>query len=135
MTKKIKPSLVEVPKNVAALNPFDPENINARLYHQVSLLLGQLEQKGARTDEITIRERIAALTAIGRLQIVFAALRKGRTNDPGRGATARKYESAFTHAGGRRKADAGSAATAAAADLEPDDWFERGDDEGDAASH
>lgn len=66
---------------------------------------------------LTTRERIAALTAIARVQTVFAALR-GHADEPERGAAVRKYSAAFQRpaadAGHRRKASSRSAAIAAA---------------------
>ena len=106
------------PSNVVKLNVFDPEQVNIRLYKQVSALLKQLEDK----KTITLRERIAALMAIGRLQQLFANMRKGEFSDPSRsGATVRKYQSAFSHAAGRGETDSGSAE---ATDPAGDDWFE-----------
>jgi hypothetical protein len=108
--------------NVISFNPFDPEDVNKRLYMQVSVLLSQIEDRDSRI-KITMRERIAALIAIGRLQQVFAALRKANPHDPNRGAQVRKYATAFApDAARRRKAGAGSDDSA-----EPHDWFERDD--------
>lgn len=110
------------PGKVIDFNPFDPEQVNARLYHQVSALLAQIEEKDSRS-KITIRERVQALVAIGRLQQVFAALRKASPHDSTRGATVKKYATAFSaHAAGRRDAPAGPCAWS---DSEPGDWFER----------
>lgn len=93
----------------------DPKNINSRLYNQVSALLDQLENDG----DITMRERIAALMAIGRIQTIFLALRlKDKPDDPTAGSTVRKYSSAFqAHDTRRRKA---TARANAAAESEPD---------------
>lgn len=101
----------------------DPFNIRSRLYTQVSELLFQLENG---CDEITTRERIAALAAIGRLEVIFTALReKESLHDPGRGSAVRKYATAFKAHGARRGAktagDSGpDLATAAAAAAEDD---------------
>lgn len=106
---------------VIDINPLDPEQINSRLYRQVSELLKQLEDKD---EDITIRERIAALVAIGRLQQVFAALRKAAPSDQNRGSTVKKYATAFSNAAGGRDTHAGPCAWS---DSEPGDWFERGE--------
>jgi hypothetical protein len=70
----------------------DPLAINARLYRQVSELLTQLE-KG--DGKVTLKERIAALVACGRLQTIFMGLRKEKTGEPDAGRSVRKYENAF----------------------------------------
>ena len=78
----------------------DPKNINARLYNQVSALLDQLE-----SEEISLKERVAALVAIGRLQTIFLNLRLKGEKDESAGSTVRKYASAFqAHDARRRKA-------------------------------
>lgn len=106
----------------------DPLNVNIRLYKQLSQLLDDLDNDG----DITTRERIAALTAIARIQIAFMALRKESKDDPNAGSAVRKYAGAFEkNASRRNKKRAGSAA----AEPEPD-AFESGDwddDGGDAA--
>ena len=87
----------------------DPKNINARLYNQVSHLLDQLETG----DTVTLKERIAALVAIGRIQTIFLNLRlKGDKDEPAEGSSIRKYTTAFqAHDTRRRKAVARAAAT------------------------
>jgi hypothetical protein len=109
--------------NVVAFNPFDPEDVNKRLYMQVSALLTQLEERESRA-KITMRERIAALVAVGRLQQVFAALRKANPHDPNRGAQVRKYAGAFSNEPRRRAA---AARPGDGTEPSPDDWFERDD--------
>jgi hypothetical protein len=100
----------------------DPSNVNARLYQQVSRLLAQLEEKD---DTITLKERVAALIAIGRLQQMFIAMRKGIDHDAERaGSAVQKYSTAFSANAARRgKEDVGPALD----DPEPDDWFESDD--------
>jgi hypothetical protein len=117
----------------------DPKQVNARLYNQISLLLDDLEAPPVKKrgklkpgedpyeDRISMRERIAALTAIGRIQTILLALREqGSPDERVAGAAVRKYSAAFKDAGGRRKARRGAAAELAAA--EPAD-AEFGDDE------
>lgn len=80
----------------------DPLQIKARLYTQIGELLHQLE--GATDEPITVRERIAALVAIGRLQDLL--IEKGKDEDENAGSAVRKYQNAFTKNGsrGRKKA-------------------------------
>lgn len=116
------PTTKASPGKVVDFNPFDPEQVNTRLYHQVSALLAQIEEKDSRS-KITIRERVQALVAIGRLQQVFAALRKASPHDSTRGATVKKYATAFSaNATGRGDAHPRSGTRA---EPEPTDWFER----------
>jgi len=84
-------------------NPRDPLDVNTRLYHHISKLLDELDKRNAH-ENVTLRERIAAIIAIGRLQIMFMGLRKEAKDDHITGSTVRKYTSAFkTHDTGRRK--------------------------------
>lgn len=98
----------------------DPKSINARLYNQVSELLTQLE-----TGDVAIKERIAALVAIGRLQTIFLNLRlKGEKDESAAGSSVRKYSTAFqAHDARRRKALAGSDDT----DADGDDFIDLDD--------
>lgn len=85
----------------------DPLQINARLYRQVGELLSQLEEK----ENITLKERVSALIAVGRLQTIFAGLRKEKVEDHDAGNSVRKYSAAFkAHDVSRRAALARSAA-------------------------
>jgi len=71
----------------------DPKNINSRLYNQVHLMLEQLEGD---EEKITLKERIAALIAVARIQTVFVALRKEKTGDDAIvGSKVRKYAGSF----------------------------------------
>jgi len=118
------------PSNVVTLNPFDPDQVNQRLYKQVSALLQQLEEKDSRS-KVTMRERIAALIAVGRIQQLFIAMRKA-SGDVGSGSTVKKYTATFADAAGRRAADARrDAKRDIAAESEPSDWFERAEREDD----
>lgn len=102
----------------------DPKSINARLYNQVSELLTQLETG----EHVTLKERIAALVAIGRMQVIFLNLRlKDKADDTAAGSTVRKYTTAFqAHDARRRKAVAGSA------DADGDDPLDLGEFDDDA---
>lgn len=96
----------------------DPKNVNSRLYNQIDALLTQLETG----EHITLKERVAALIAVGRLQLVFAALRKGdKADEPAAGSAVRKYAQAFSANDTRRRKAPARRAAAAAATREPDD--------------
>jgi hypothetical protein len=105
--------------NVVPLNAFDPDQVNARLYKQVSVLLKQLETEG---EELPIKERIAAMMAIGRLQDLFGKMRKGQ-GDVGAGSNVRKYEGTFASNAGRGRENGGGDE----AEPDGDDWFEQSD--------
>lgn len=79
----------------------DPLRVNERLYDQIDKLLEQLENPG--DTKIALKERVAALIAIGRLQIMFVGLRKEKSPDVATGSAVRKYAAAFTHAPRGRK--------------------------------
>lgn len=71
----------------------DPLQVNARLYRQIARLLDQLEEAD---KDITMPQRINALIAVGRIQIMFATLRKREADDPRTaGSTVRRYSAAF----------------------------------------
>jgi hypothetical protein len=98
----------------------DPQNVNGRLYRQLDALLTALEK----TPNIGIRDRIAALVAIGRIQTLMIGLRKEGMDGPGAGSAVRKYASAFSpHAARRRAPDRGPAGLAT-----PDDDDDYGED-------
>ena len=105
----------------AQVRNFDPQNINMRLYNQVSALLTQLEEG----EHITLKERYMALVAIGRIQTIFVALRKEKLDEPGRGSAVRKYAKAF-QAHDARGRKAASRPTPEPEPSEPDIW---GDDD------
>lgn len=88
----------------------DPLRVNERLYNQIAKLLDQLEA-GDVENEITIPQRINALIAVGRVQIMFANLRKAAANESGDpGSEVRKYSQAFSKTHGARRGKAGSGA-------------------------
>ena len=103
----------------------DPANINGRLYRQLDLVLEGLEDPN-RDTKVTLKERIAALIAIARIQIAFVGMRKEKFDDPERGASVRKYATAFKNDPGRGKKRAGSAQPQPGPEPD-DDWFERDD--------
>ena len=118
----------------------DPCNINGRLYNQMDKLLSQLER--ADDEHITLKERVAALMALARIQVAFVGLRKEKIPDEHvAGSSVRKYAQAFANDARRGKAGRGAARTAVAArrpEPEPDEGLGEAlslddDDEGDAA--
>jgi hypothetical protein len=89
------------------MSNLDPLGINIRLYNQISEVLHQLETN----DHVTLKERIAALIAIGRIQVIFMGLRKEKIHDTSAGSSVRKYATAFKANDARgRKALAGKRA-------------------------
>jgi hypothetical protein len=106
----------------------DPLNINDRLYKQLGILLDQLEQKDDDDDgpRVTLKERIAALIAVGRIQTIFAGLRKlaSKQDDPDAGSSVRKYQGAFQNDPGGRKKGGRRKPPGRQPEPEPDDWFE-----------
>jgi hypothetical protein len=80
----------------------DPLNVNIRLYKQVAKLLDSLEHDDG---DLGIKERIAALIAIGRIQTIFVGLRKEHRDGAGSGSAVKKYSSAFQDVARRRKAN------------------------------
>jgi hypothetical protein len=89
--------------------PLDPLDVNGRLYRQIGALLDQLEQ----AENLGVRDRIAALVAIGRIQTMFVGLRKETKDDRSEaGSAVRKFKTAFTAAPGARKPKRGSGPTA-----------------------
>lgn len=85
----------------------DPLNINARLYKQLGKLLDDMEAAD-RDERMTMPQRIQALIAVGRIQVLFNTIRKGAIDDGSAGSTVRKYSAAFarSNAASRRKANA-----------------------------
>ena len=108
----------------------DPLNINARLYAQIGRLLDQLEAEDVEGG-ITIPQRINALIAVGRIQVIFANLRKAAANDASDpGSEVRRYSQAFSKAYGvsRSKGDSRGPEL-----VEFDSDSDDGDGSGDAA--
>lgn len=102
----------------------DPLQVNDRLYRQIARLLDQLEEED-KEGGITIPQRINALIAVGRVQIMFANLRKAAANESGDpGSEVRKYSQAFAKTNGARR----GAKHSGAGGFIPADRF--GDDDG-----
>lgn len=120
---------------MAKENLFDPLKVNLRLYRQIARLLDQLE---AKDSDITIPQRINALIAVGRVQIMFSNLRKAESrerDDTNAGSEVRKFQQAFaSRAGARRRAAGGGQSTASFGGVgEPDDGTDMGDTTGASA--
>jgi hypothetical protein len=89
------------------MSNLDPLGINVRLYNQISEILHELETN----DHVTLKERVASLLVIGRIQVIFMGLRKEKINDTSAGSSVRKYATAFkAHDARGRKALAGKRA-------------------------
>jgi hypothetical protein len=88
----------------------DPLDVNARLYRQIARLLDDLEAAD-RDERMTMPQRIAALIAVGRVQTIFANLRKNAFNDGSAGSEIKRYSAAFArqspNAASRRASGAG----------------------------
>lgn len=124
MASKPKPNL-----RVVKVQTGDPLDINARLYKQLARLLDDMEAAD-RDERMTMPQRIQALIAVGRVQTIFANLRKAQANDPAdAGSAVRKYASAFS----RPDAVGGRGASARPA-FEPFDDGDGGDDDGGEAA-
>jgi hypothetical protein len=100
----------------------DPLNVNARLYAQLGKMLDQLEEEDS---TITLRERIAALIAVGRLQVIFKGLRSEDRGAYNVGTTVNRYSNVFAKNASRGRAPNRGGAAAAVVQ------FDRHDDEDD----
>jgi hypothetical protein len=95
----VKPNQIEVtPADIDPLNPDDPKDINGRLYDAISNLLDKFE-------EMTVREQVAVVSAIARIQVQFPKIRE-TSGDSRRGAVVRQYTQAFKANAGRRRKSA-----------------------------
>jgi hypothetical protein len=83
--------------------PLDPRNVNGRLYEAISKLLDNF-------DDMTVREQVATVAAIARIQVLFQKIREEQGAIPSSaGTTVKRYAKAFeAHAARGRKAVAGS---------------------------
>jgi hypothetical protein len=93
----------------------DPLNVNGRLYHAISSLLDDF-------PDMSIREQIATVTAISRIQVTFIKLREEKVEPPNVGAAVKRYETAFAkNANRKRKAIAGNGKSSVVPILDEDD--------------
>lgn len=81
----------------------DPLNINARLYKQLGKLLDDMEAAD-RDERMTMPQRIQALIAVGRIQVLFNTIRKGAIDDGHTaGSAVRRYAAAFAGSNATRR--------------------------------
>lgn len=121
-----KPALVDGQPVSRGSIPRDPLNLKIRLYVQIGELLHVLEAGEGDDGPVTLRERVAALTAIGRLQNLL--IDKAKDDDENAGSAVRKYARAFTNGARGRKKIAGSPAKLISSDRE---WGDESDADGD----
>jgi hypothetical protein len=121
--RKRKQELATIESPTVSIDPLD---VNSRLYRQISSLLDELE----RNEDLTVRDKIAALVAIGRIQTIFMGLRKENRSSANAGSAVRKYASAFTDAASKR---AKRGRSAPAVEPEPDWPVGDGDEDADIA--
>lgn len=96
-----KPTLIDGAPVTRGAIPRDPLKVKLRLYIQIGELLHALETGQGDDGPVTMRERIAALTAIGRLQSTL--IDKSNDDDENAGSAIRKYEGAFKNGARQRK--------------------------------
>jgi hypothetical protein len=95
------------------LNPLDPYNINPRLQAWVSELI-------ERREEMDMNQQVRAISAIGRIQIMYIKLREEGGGGYATGTEVKRFAEAFAaNATDKRKINRRS--TAAIAELEYDD--------------
>ena len=68
--------------------------MNGRLYRQLGKLLDDMEAAD-RDDRMTMPQRVSALIAVARVQIMFNTIRKGEISDGTEGSAVRRYSQAF----------------------------------------
>lgn len=114
---------------MAKQKDLDPRDINGRLYHQIHRLLEEVEKPDV-DENVTIRERIAMIIAVARIQTVFITLRKEKQeNDEFAGSKVRRYAGSFKTNDARRGA---KTAGSAGAEPEPDEFSWDDDDDADS---
>lgn len=74
----------------------DPLNVNGRLYRAMSTLLDTFE-------EMTVREQVATVSAIARIQVLFIKLREEKYDTGSAGTALKRYEKAFAANAARRR--------------------------------
>lgn len=80
----------------------DPKNVNGRLYNAISTLLDNF-------DDMSVREQVATVAAIARIQVLFIKLREEKIESANAGTAVKRYEKAFeANAARKRKRVAGS---------------------------
>lgn len=66
----------------------DPKNLNGRLYDAMSRLLDTF-------DDMTVREQVATVSAIARIQMTWIKIRENANATANSGTTVKRYEKAF----------------------------------------
>jgi hypothetical protein len=101
---KVK-QIANTPQDDDPANPDDPKDINGRLYDAISRLLDNFE-------DMTVREQVATVSAIARIQVVFPKIRE-MSGGSQRGAVVRQYAAAFQANADRRRKNGARPDTAA----------------------
>ena len=70
------------------INPLDPHNVTPRLQQWISELI-------EKRDNMSVREEIAAIAAIGRLQVMFVTLREEQGGGVATGTEVKRFAKAF----------------------------------------
>ena len=69
-------------------SPLDPEDVNGRLYSAMSMMLDDF-------DDLDVRERVAVISAIARIQVLMMKIREEPGAVASSGSKVREYEEAF----------------------------------------
>lgn len=118
MAKHPKVPTIEM-VDAAIINQADPKNVNGRLYDAISILLDNFE-------DMTVREQVATVAAIARIQVLFIKLREERDepkSEPARdGIEVKRFAKAFAANANRRRKSVSrkNTAIATADDLDSD---------------
>jgi len=93
----------------------DPKNVNGRLYDAMAKLLDNF-------DEMSVREQVATIVAIARIQTIFLKLRDVEGASGTSGSAVKRYEKAFqANATRKRKSGSGQSDAATVYTLHEDD--------------
>lgn len=116
--KRIKGPTINADEQRMTPEELDPKNLNGRLYDAMSTLLDHF-------DDMNVREQVATIAAIARIQVAFIKIREDTYVPGSSGAAVKRYEKAFAANANRQRGKvAGSGATAALNDLSDDDGLE-----------
>lgn len=75
-------------------HPLDPLDVNQRLYRQIARLLDDLEDADNKL-RVTLPQRISAMIAIGRIQVIFKGLRAESHEPDNVGSAVKRYARTF----------------------------------------
>jgi hypothetical protein len=97
VAKKIKP-LINAEEAQAIAEQADPKNVNGRLYDAMSTLLDSFH-------DMNVREQVATIAAIARIQVAFIKLRDESYGSGAiySGTAVKRYEKAFAANAARRR--------------------------------